>query len=372
MGRLTFEVLDSVQGVAGLETVWRRLHKDSGYASVYNGFDFVFASIKAFSEPGISLYFLVARDADEVVAIFPMQLAVRRYRGARLRVVEYAAMWEIDKPYPVIRRGSEDLAWRELGEFLIANRAKWHRIDLMEIREGLPGADILRGMFGRPRYLVNIREDRGSPIVDLRSPWEDRWSAHRKMRKKVTKMQSTFGDRLRFEVVDGADNWASCLEIYTNIEAKGWKAGRVGIGKNAATLAFYRDFFPRLSALGGLSFGILYVDDTPVSAEIAYVHDGVVYFSHGTFDEEFAKYSPGMVSTCLFLKHFHDSGLKEGDYLAGYAGYMIPWADRIVPSAHLVVHRLSLMELYVMSIRLLGRVFFRRRPNIADGFVVKS
>ncbi|MBK1717780.1 GNAT family N-acetyltransferase [Thiocystis violacea] len=374
MTSLTFEAYESPEAVAALEPVWRQLHADCTYPSVFNGFDFFMASTLAFPAPDSAPYVLVARDRENLVAIFPFQSAGMRRGGLRLRLLEYAAQWETDKPYPLIRRGYEPHAWRELARFLAANRKHWHLFDLVEMREGLTGLSELPRLFRLPRYWVRVRDDFSTPLVALDGSWEARWRAHPKMRKKVARMENAFGDRLRFEVRAGPDDWEACLTAYRVLEAKGWKAGSVGIGRDEPTLSFYRDLFSRLAVRDGLRFGLLFVDEALVAAEIAYVEGRTVYFAHGTYDEGYAKYSPGMVSTSLFLRHFHESDCLEGDYLAGFTGYLLPWADRVLPSHHLTVVRLCAPVLYVFVLKAFHRLLKRREKGgqVADGWMPSS
>ena len=363
MGHLTFTSHESVSAVKRLEAPWRGLHADCTYPSLYNDFDFFISSTIAFSEPNISLYVLAASDGPDVVAIFPFQLSLLRRNGTTLRLLEYAAQWEIDKPYPLIRTGYEDLAWAALALFLRKHRKRWDRFDLMEVRDALPATTLLPRLLRKPVYWIRVRADRQTPLVSLNRPWEDRWRAHQKMRKKVARIQNTFGERMRFQVFQDADAWESCLATYMDLEARGWKAGRVGIGKNLQTVAFYREFFPRIAASGALRFGFLFVDDEVIAAEVAYINQRTVYFAHGTYDERYAKYSPGMVSRSLFLRYFHGSQYDEGDYLAGYTGYLLPWADRIVPSYKVTVFRISAPVLYSSVVKAARSLFTLRKSD---------
>jgi CelD/BcsL family acetyltransferase involved in cellulose biosynthesis len=237
----------------------------------------------------------------------------------------------------------------------------------MECRAGLPGPEILHAGLRGPRYWRRSRPDRKSPVLSLEVPWEERWKAHKKMRKKVARIRRDFGERLAFEVTGSPDRCGQLVQAYLDIESRGWKAGQVGLGRDPDATAFYRDLFERLARRDALRFGVLSVDDEPVSIEIAYLEGERVYFSHGTFDEDYASYSPGMVSTCLFLEHFHGSGYVEGDYLAGYAGYMVPWCDELVESTKVMVYRISPAVIYVFATKLLERLFVRRRRKTGKG-----
>jgi CelD/BcsL family acetyltransferase involved in cellulose biosynthesis len=362
---VTFAVHESVEEIAALETTWRELHKKATYPSIYNSFDFFISSVKNFSEPDVKLFVLSARYEGVVIAVFPFQLSLVTVFGTHLTRLEYAAQWESDKPYPLFERGFEELGWQELFRFLtVHHHCRWDEIELCEVRDGLPAAEQLPKLFSSPLYWVRIKQDRRSPIVALDQPWEARWSAHRKMRKKIIRIQKTFGDRLRFEVVDGTGNWLDYLKIYVEIESRGWKAGRVGISKDARTLNFYQDLFGSLAKRNQICFGILSVDNQPVAVEIAYLQDRVVYFAHGTFDEAYSRYSPGMVSTALFLRHFHNRQWCEGDYLAGYAGYVVPWSDRVVSSRRMIIRRLSAHVIYTLAAKGLRKLMPSHRKHV--------
>lgn len=357
---------DSIEKVVSLEGAWRELHQHCTYRSLYNGFDFFIASVTAFATHEVGLLVLSVSLDGELIAIFPLQTSSTTFAGLKLKQIEYAAQWEIDKPYPLIRGGRDAEAWRALFRFLSSGRIKWHWFELVEVREGLSGIAELASHFGLPWYWVRKHADRRSPIIALTDSWEDRWNAHPKMRRKVNRIEKSFGDRLRFEVVDSPDRWLELLDVYVDIESRGWKAGRVGIGKSAQALTFYRDLFGRLIRRGQLAFGVLSVDSKPIAIEIAYLDSGTVYFSHGTYDEEFSGYSPGMVSTTLFLRHFHHAGYKEGDYLAGYAGYVVPWCDRIVGSDKLIVLRSSIPVFYVLAVKAVRKLipaWLREQPT---------
>jgi hypothetical protein len=362
MIELSISTRESIEEVAELEEEWRQLHADCSYQSVFNGFDFFMASISVFPAADTKLYVLVATGVTGVAAIFPFQRSRIRNTWGRLWQLEYAAQWESDKLYPLIRRGFEEAAWLALAQYLSANRAYWDRLQLVEIPEGLAATSALQRAFRPPHYWVRVGDDNVSPIIGLDRPWSERWQGHRKMRKKVARMQNAFGDRMRFQVFDGKEDWRTCIGLYLELESKGWKAGRVGIGKDEYTSLFYWNFLSRLAVRNGLRIGILFIDDTPVAAEIAYVEGSKVYFSHGTYDESFSTYSPGMVSTCLFLQYFHDGTYVDGDFLAGYAGYMTPWADRMLGSRKLQILRISprLLLLFPDKVK---RKLLRRKRN---------
>ncbi len=367
MTGLVFVAYETLEAIQDLAPGWRELHARSVYPSLYNSPDFVIACVMHFRDEDMRPWVLAVKDAERLVAVFPFQVSSLEYYGAKLKVIQYNAPWESDKPYPVIAQGFEAVVWSEFGEYLRTSGESWHQLDLMEWREELPGKKALLSNFASPMYWSRMRPHRKSPVLSLRVPWEDRWNTHRKMRKKVSRMRRAFGDDLRFEVFDGREKRAELLDAYMSIESRGWKAGEIGIGRGDDATAFYRDLFGRLANRDSLRFGVLSVGDRPISIEIAYIEGKEVYFSHGTFDEEYAKYSPGMVSTCLFLEHFHRTEYDRGDFLAGYAAYIVPWVDKLVDSKQVSIYRITPTVLYVFLARALRRILRRRAPEAGRG-----
>jgi len=81
-----------------------------------------------------------------------------------------------------------------------------------------------------------------------------------------------------------------------------------------------------------------------------------VYFSDGCYDQAYNKYSPGMVSTSFFIKHFYGNIYKKGDFLCGYAGYLDGWSDSLVKTHRIDVYNKGLKVRVIFGVRILRKI----------------
>ena len=339
----TSQRIETLAELVELQPEWEALHANCTYSSLYNGFTYTLAAVETLLQPPAQIFFVTVRAQTPdhgLIAIFPFQLAPRERFDSTCRTLEYAALPEADKPYPIIGLGHEEGAWRALADFLRRHAGLWDVLELTEVRQGLEAERIVPRLFSSPRFQVRVTEGSRAPIVAIDEGWETFAAKHRKMRKSIRDIERAVPD-LRFVVHDGTADWQDYFERFKALDQRSWKAGKVGISKNERSETFYRRLFERLSREGKIWFASFFDGDTMIAGSIAFSHGQTAYFCHVTYDEAYAKHSPGMVLTSLFLKHFQETPLKEADFLGGFAQYLDRWAKEIVTTAGITVYRLS-------------------------------
>jgi hypothetical protein len=146
------------------------------------------------------------------------------------------------------------------------------------------------------------------------------------------------------------------LDSYLEIERNSWKFGSQGISKNNEVKNFYTALANRLPEKQ-FYIGILSLDGKPVSGEIAYTQTDTGYFCHGWYESYYKTYSPGMVSTSLFIQFFMDSNtFSKGDFLCGYAGYLDAWSDNICHTQRVDIYRSSLVTYAFFFLRFIRKL----------------
>jgi hypothetical protein len=341
---LELSKIDNFKQLASLENEWCELHSRCSYPSIFNSFDYLYSACVHFQVRQEELYILLVRnlDTNKLVAIFPFCLTNFHWHRIKFNVIIYAGLNEADKPYPIIDGQFEEAAWKIAIAHIKKDSNKWNFLELVEIQEGLNALEILIREFKMIKFHKKVRNDVESPIFELNISWLEFWDKHKKMRKRIRKMESDFPQNMEFKVYTDIEELDYCMRNYIELESRSWKAAKkIGVSSSVKKLKFYSDFFKRLSSHNQLFFGFLYVDEKLVSAEIAYTQNTNVYFSHGVFDKVYAKYSPGMVSTSLFLKYFIESEYKKGDFLGGFAHYVNPWASQLIKSNNITIYRLT-------------------------------
>lgn len=339
---------DNLQDILNLESEWRSLHRNCNDASFYNGFDFVFQSIKHFQIPNVTPFILTIRLDNELIGLFYLQSDLEYRMGLKVRVLEFCALEEIDKPYPLIHINHIDRAWSGLFQFL-DEKNNWDILSLIEQKEVHLLA--LKKMVSKQGLIHRINPDKQGPLLNLDQPWEAFWDNHKKMRKKLYKIEKDFKEKVSFKIKGGIE----LLDDYLEIEQASWKQNKLGVSKNSSTLDFYKEM--AYSTPNQFFIGILYLDGEAVSGEIAYTHNGKVYFCQGCYKESFKKYSPGMISTSLFLKHFiTQPEYTSGDFLCGYAGYLNAWSDDIIKTQRIDIYRPNWVTKLFFTLRLINKI----------------
>lgn len=369
---MEFAVLSDLQSIKALQVDWDNLHERCTRRSIYNSFDFIFTSLLSFPHKEVTPLVITARMDSVLVAIFPFQINIEWWMYVSMRTIQYNSLEETDKPYPLISTDIGLVIWEFLWNFLNTSAIKFDRLSLIELRDDGEDIALLEKYSKKNNLIYRVNTDKKGPIIDLSLSWDEFWSAHPKMRKKVRKMEKDFSSGLHFSLIE---DHALVFDVYSKLESLSWKKGKVGVTKNAESCGFYKTLFERLSLKNKLLLGVLYLDDnkhligdlsadsladnkvTLVSAEIAYMQDDEVFFCHGCYNDNFKKYSPGMVSTSYFLKYFFTQDTyKRGDFLCGYAGYLDAWSQTVVETHCVDIYRTTFRVRFSFTLRILRKL----------------
>lgn len=348
----TFTEINNINTINDLKTEWQLLHTKSINPSIYNSFEFVTASLELFNVKGSHPYILLIHRNNELVAIFYNEINTEKYFGLNLSVIESTAQQEIDKPYPVIHKNHHNEVWQQYFIYL-EKKDSWDIYRAYEVDTNIK--DYILNNLSNNKFIIRINEDKKGPTINLNLNWEEYLSSHKKMRKKLSRIEKKYINRIRFEV---SENSIDALETFKKTERNSWKSGKVGICRDQNTQDFYNRLQEKISQNTSLTMtiGILYVDNTPISGEIAYTSLENVYFCHGCYDKSYAELSPGMVSTAYFLKYFMNKDYAHGDFLCGYAGYLDAWSDQITETIKIDIYRKSTFVRFFFLIRAFKKV----------------
>jgi CelD/BcsL family acetyltransferase involved in cellulose biosynthesis len=138
---------------------------------------------------------------------------------------------------------------------------------------------------------------------------------------------------IRFEVARTAEDVASAVEIFLNLEASGWKAKRgTALMQDEGDASFVRRAAKALAETSQCEIVTLRAGDTAVAAAIVLRHlDRAFYFKLGV-DERFAKLSPGVQLTLDLTRHLcADPAIAMADSTANADHPMINpiWRGRL-------------------------------------------
>jgi hypothetical protein len=157
----------------------------------------------------------------------------------------------------------------------------------------------------------------------------------RKRRKEYRRWRSRLAEMGRLESVswkqgEPLDPW---FADFLALEAGGWKGKRgSAISCNSALADCLRSQLGRLAQAGHLRFWSIKLDGRPIASLFAQVVDGKAWLGKIAFDEEFAKYSPGVLQILDATESlFAEGGIAFADSCAIPDHPMISniWRDRV-------------------------------------------
>ncbi len=277
-----------------------------------------------------------SKHPEELCGYIPL-LYSRRYRGLPVGVYRLWSHIHCPVRVPLVKRGKE----REcVNTFLDWLRSANADASLLEF-EGVNAdsvfvthllADLARRqspyaeLASVERVTLNARET-NSEAYFAAAVGKKRW-------KKLQKLRRQLAERgvLKTELLTAPDELEGWLEEFLQLEAKGWK-GRGGTAL-AATPA-ERDFFVR-SCRGAFAVGQLLLfrmtfDGVPIAMKCVFRSGTSGFVFKTCYDEDYAKYSPGVQLIMDVTRHAHDTlGLDLLDSCAEPDHPMIGhvWAER--------------------------------------------
>ena len=357
----SYTTINNINELYTIKEDWIALHAISDSPSIYNSYEFVSNSLFFLKHEHSTPFVLLVYQDSVLKGIFFMERNTEIKSKVKLQLIESTAQQEIDKPYPIIHTGCQAAMWAAFFDYL-PQAGEWDVFRIYELNENKK--DLILNQLSRKNTIIRINPDKYGPTIDLKQSWQEYLMKHKKMRKKINRLIKSHGDSISFKVFD---NDLTALEVYKNIESKSWKSGKIGIARNFNTYRFYQGMCQSLSDSETLSMkiGILYIDNTPISAEIAYICNKDVYFCHGCYNDQYATYSPGMISTAYFIQSFMDENYHTGDFLCGYADYLKAWSDSTIKTQQIDIYNNTLSVKAFFFMRGIRKLLSYAFPRLA-------
>jgi CelD/BcsL family acetyltransferase involved in cellulose biosynthesis len=290
---------------AGLAGDWGGL---AGAASEPNSFAeswFVAASLETLG-PDRGVRLVEVRRGAILIGVMP--LALERYYG-RL-AVPFVQNWchhHLFLGTPLVRRGEEEAFWSALLALLDA--ADWAP-NFLHVRGLVEDGPVHRGLVaaaaGQRRSCATVhRESRAllEPGVDAEAYY--RAAVRPKKRKEIRRLQSRLAELgpVRVRALADAADLASWCDAFLAIEQAGWK-GRAGtaLACSGETEAFFRRAVAGARDAGKLQFLRLDLGERPIAMLVNFLAPPGGFSFKTCFDEDFARFSPGVLIQVENLK----------------------------------------------------------------------
>lgn len=332
---LTVRVVDPLALSDELAAAWDRLAAE---ASEPNPFAerWCLQSALHLLDPERNARLVMVRDGSDgpVIGIMPIAAAAR-YGRLPLRHVSGWAHPNHFHGAPLVRAGFESLFWSILLGWCDA--APWARTLLHVPRLTADGplhralVDVARVRGGEVE--VVHREERA--LLDSQLSPEDYWDAavrakkRKELRRQANRLaeQGAVGFR-RWQAGEAIDPW---IDAFLDLEARGWK-GRAGsaLASHSDTQAWFRAIVAGAADAGRLDMRALDLGDRPLAMLINFLAPPGGFSFKTAFDEDYARFSPGVLLQQANLDLLRDPVIAWVDSCAAPDHPMIDsvWRER--------------------------------------------
>lgn len=236
---------------------------------------------------------------------------------------------------PLVQAGQEQAFWRAL--LLALDGEPWaagflHLRDLAEdgpVHRGLAAA---AAELGRPAAIV-YRETRA--FLQSSLPAEDYYAqtVRKKKRKELARLRNRLGELgpVTTRTLSPADDLNAWCDAYLELERSGWKGEEgTALACRPATHAFFREAVAGAYEAGRLQFLRLDLIDRPLAMLVNFLTPPGSFSFKTAFDEEFARFSPGVLLQIDNLDILGRPGIAWMDSCAAEQHPMIEslWGER--------------------------------------------
>jgi CelD/BcsL family acetyltransferase involved in cellulose biosynthesis len=309
---LRTEILEDSAALARLIPQWEDLAANALEPNPFYEHWMLLPALECFAKRGEVEIFVLWRDG-RLAALFPFQRA-RRYKG--LPVGAFSA-WRHRHCLlctPLVRAEGAAVT---LAALLGRLRAETSLLELSYIPADGPFHDALRGAGARPyadnkyeRALLTRERDAESYIMG---------SLSRHLRQELRRRERRLAERgkVTHTVMRAGDDLGRWVDELLHLEAAGWK-GREGsaLACSEANRRFAAQIFGAAFARGRLHMVGVELDGRPLARCLSILAGEGSYAFKTAYDEEFARYSPGVIVEVDRIREFH--GLPGAQWMDSF------------------------------------------------------
>lgn len=332
---LTVRVVDPLALSPELATAWDRL---AGEASEPNPFAerWCLQSALHLLDPERHARLLLVRDGCDGPVIGMMPIAAAAHYG-RLPL-RHVTGWAHPNHFlgvPLVRAGFESLFWSILLGWCDA--APWAHT-LVQVPRLTEDGPLHRALVEVARVrggeAETVHREERALLESSLSP-EDYWDAavRPKKRKELRRQANRLAEQgaVRFRRWQAGEPIEPWIDAFLDLEARGWK-GRAGsaLASHSDTEAWFRAILTAAGEAGKLDMRVLDLDERPLAMLINFLAPPGGFSFKTAFDEDYARFSPGVLLQQVNLDLLDDPEIAWVDSCAAPGHPMIDsvWRER--------------------------------------------
>lgn len=278
-----------------IEAEWADLAQNAVESNPFYSPALLIPALDALASENVRL--ALVRDArGRLIALAPLAPAV----GYSRLPIRYLATWMHEHCFfaaPLIRRGAEREALTALFDLAEGDGA-FLRLRHLDAGGPIHAAAIEAAAKTGRLASPSARYSRALLLAGYETDAYLREALTGKKRKELRRLRARLEaeGRVSLETLIERGDLSLWMQDFLTLEASGWK-GRAGtaLAAKAENRAFFAAALSRAFDLGALDFHRLAVNDRPIAMIVNFKRGGECYSFKIAYDEEFARYSPGVM-----------------------------------------------------------------------------
>jgi CelD/BcsL family acetyltransferase involved in cellulose biosynthesis len=277
---------------------WAALAREAAEPNSFAEPWFVIASL-ATIDPAREPRIVEVRRGERLIGLVPLMIE-DHYGRSPVRIVQNIWHHHMFLGTPLVRAGEEEAFWIALLDLLDA--ADWAP-NFLHVRALVEDGPVHRGLVaaaaarGRACPAVH-REVRALLASDLGARAYYERTVRSKKRKEIRRLRSRLEElgSLRVRRLEREQDLDAWCGAFLDLERSGWK-GQAGtaLACHAGTEVFFRSAIAGAWAAGRLDFLRLDLDERPIAMLVNFVAPPGSFSFKTCFDEEYARFSPGVL-----------------------------------------------------------------------------
>jgi CelD/BcsL family acetyltransferase involved in cellulose biosynthesis len=288
---------------------WNALVSGSATNSIFQTYEWFDSWWSEFGS-GYKLYFLVLREADDIVGFAPLMTSAS---GAE-RQLQFVGASHADYSDIVVAPALHARGITAILDFLKSRSFEWNSLFIRNLPDASPTAAALRrnGMHG---VRWGVTRCPALQIAGRREQIESQLAKY--SLRRPTDWFSKHG-KLRFQFLESSGEVAGYLPAFFDQHVARWQGSS---SPSRFTEPAQRRFFERLAEqmrmAGWLSFLVVEFDGELLACHFGFEYANKLVWYKPSFNPLFRQRSPGLVLIRHLIRHAADVGLEELDFTIG-------------------------------------------------------
>jgi CelD/BcsL family acetyltransferase involved in cellulose biosynthesis len=326
--RDTVEVVALGDIPADWESAWRDLAEHASEPAPFAESWFLQPSIEHLPLPSTARM-LTVWQGPVLIGLLPLCIAPR-YGRTVVRHVQNWQHYHVFLGTPLVRAGTENAFWAAaLAEL---DHAKWAS-SFLHLTGLVAGGPVLAALRGQRRADIVHRSERALLKSELSSEAYYEANIRKKKRKEIGRLRTRLGElgEVAFDRLPPDGPVTDWTATFLHLESSGWKGrAETALSDDPATKLFFEQAIAAAFATDRLEMIRLTLDGKPIAMLVNFITPPGSFSFKIAFDENYARYSPGVLIQLENLKILDRKDVDWMDSCAVEDHSMINsiWAER--------------------------------------------